>query len=73
MAEIAGSTHGRRLALVGHEPDLGELAAFLIGARRAIPFRKGGAGRIDVEALSATSSGTLRWLATPRILRELAP
>ena len=32
----------RRLALVGHEPDLGELAAQLLGARGNIEFKKGG-------------------------------
>ena len=29
----------RRLALVGHEPDLGELAARLLGARGSVQFK----------------------------------
>ena len=62
--------HGRRtrIACVGHEPDLGHLAARLVGARRPIPFKKGGVCRIDLEAPSGP--GTLCWLATPRLLRR---
>ena len=69
---VARVARGRRVALVGHEPGLGELAALLIGARRTIPFKKGGVCRIDVETAVAPRSGTLVWFATPRILRRLA-
>jgi len=69
---VARVARGRRVALVGHEPGLGELAALLIGARRTIPFKKGGVCRIDVETPVAPRSGTLVWFATPRILRRLA-
>ena len=48
MAQLAKAAKRTRLALVGHEPDLGELAAHLIGARRPLPFKKGGICRIDV-------------------------
>ena len=60
------------LAIVGHEPGIGELAAWLIGARTPLPFRKGGVCRIDVANLPPTGSGQLLWLATPRMLRALA-
>jgi len=69
---VARIARGRRIALVGHEPGLGELAAFLIGARRAIAFKKGGIARIDLESGVDRSSGTLVWLLTPKILRGLA-
>jgi phosphohistidine phosphatase len=59
------------IALVGHEPDLGTLAAWLIGARQPLPFKKGGAARIDVAALPPGRNGELRWLATPRMLRAI--
>ena len=72
VAQLAKAAKGRRLALVGHEPDLGELAAFLIGARRSLPFKKGGICRIDVAGLSSKASGTLVWFVTPKILRKLA-
>jgi phosphohistidine phosphatase len=61
-----------RIALVGHEPNLGELTARLLGARRAIEFKKGAICRIDVAALPPTRPGTLRWFATPKILRLIA-
>src|SRR5687767_3201950 len=35
MAQLAKVAKRRRIALVGHEPDLGELAAHLVGAGRA--------------------------------------
>ena len=60
------------VALVGHEPDLGQLAAWLIGAKAPIPFKKGGIARIDVGELPPKQNGQLIWHATPRLLRELA-
>lgn len=60
----------RRIALVGHEPDLGELAGWLIGSRRAIPMKKGGVCRVDLDSLSGRH-GTLVWLVPPRVLRKL--
>jgi len=71
-AQISG--HGRRrvIALVGHEPDLGLLAAWLIGAREPLVFKKGGIARIDVRSFPPGSNGQLVWLATPKMLRALA-
>src|SRR6266404_6260173 len=65
--------HGRRtrIALVGHEPGIGELAARLVGTRRAFAFKKGSICRIDVKSLPPAGPGVLRWFITPRILREL--
>lgn len=62
-----------RLALVGHEPDLGELAARLLGARGIVEFKKGAICRIDVDRALPAGPGTLRWLLPPRVLRGLAP
>ncbi len=72
VAEALGP-YGKRagLALVGHEPGLGELAAWLVGARLPLPFKKGGIGRIDVATWPPARQGTLVWLATPRMLRAL--
>jgi phosphohistidine phosphatase len=71
VEELGKHTRRRRIALVGHEPNLGELAARLIGSRVAIEFKKGAICRIDVEALPPSRPGRLRWFATPRILRAL--
>jgi phosphohistidine phosphatase len=58
------------IALVGHEPDLGILAAWLIGAREPLVFKKGAIARIDVSG-KLGRDGQLVWLATPRMLRGL--
>jgi len=62
----------KTIALVGHEPDLGKLAAWLIGAREPLQFKKGGIARIDVPSLPPGQNGRLVWLATPAMLRALA-
>jgi len=71
MAQLARAAKRRRIALVGHEPGLGELAAHLIGARRPLIFRKGGACRIDIESLASTRAGSLIWFVPPKSLRQL--
>ena len=70
LAELGKRVKRRRVALVGHEPDLGELAAALLGAQRALPFRKGGVCRIDVDRLGAAAVGTLIWFLPPKVLRK---
>jgi phosphohistidine phosphatase len=71
LADLEKHSRKCRLALVGHEPMLGELAARLIGSRHPIEFKKGGVCRIDVETLPPAGPGDLRWLLTPKILRAL--
>jgi len=65
--------HSRRsaIALVGHEPGMGELAARLLGSKEPIPFKKGAVARIDVDALPPSGPGLLRWFLPPKILRAL--
>ena len=65
--------HGRRhrILIVGHEPGIGEFAAWLIGARNPIEFKKGGICRIDVDGSTLRGGGALRWMLTPKILRNL--
>lgn len=61
----------RKVAVVGHEPELGELAAYLIGAGRALPFKKGGVCRIDVGSLTSKRAASLVWFFPPSILRQV--
>jgi phosphohistidine phosphatase len=63
----------RRIALVGHEPDLGEMAGRWLGARGHVEFRKGAICALDVDSATPGGPGTLRWLLPPRVLRRLAP
>lgn len=60
-----------RIALVGHEPGIGELAARLAGLRRPVSFKKGAVCRIDVKSIPPAGPGELRWFATPKLLRAV--
>ena len=60
------------IALVGHEPNMGELAAFLIGAKMPLPFKKGAICRIDFTVFPPKGKGALCWFVTPRMLRKLS-
>lgn len=71
IQELTKHVRKARLALVGHEPNLGELAAELIGARAPLEFKKGGICRIDFEVLPPKGVGRLRWFATPKMIRKL--
>jgi len=62
----------RRIALVGHEPELGELAAKLLQARGAIEFKKGAVCCIELDGAMPGGPGILRWLLPPRALRKIA-
>jgi len=63
----------RRIALVGHEPDLGEIAARWLGARGQIAFRKGAVCALEVDSATPGGPATLQWFLPPRVLRRLAP
>lgn len=71
VQELARHAKKARIALVGHEPNLGELAARLIGAKSPIEFKKGAICRIDFEVLPPKALGQLQWFVTPRMLRKI--
>lgn len=71
VKELARYDKASRMALVGHEPNMGELAAHLLGARVSIPFKKGAVCRIDFDDRAARGAGELRWFLPPRALRKL--
>lgn len=60
------------IALVGHEPNMGELAAHLIGAKVPLPFKKGAIARIDFSVFPPKGKGELVWFVPPRMLRKLS-
>ena len=70
LVAALGRAKRARIACVGHEPDLGQLAAHLVGASQPFEFKKGGVCRIDLER--ASGPGRLVWLATPSLLRARA-
>ena len=71
-SDLAKQSRHTRIALVGHEPGMGELAARLAGLRHPLEFKKGAICRIDVESLRLSEPGALRWFAPPRMLIALS-
>ena len=71
LTDLEKQSRRSRIALVGHEPGIGELAARLIGSRHPIEFKKGAVCRIDVDTMPPAGPGALRWFVTPKILRSL--
>jgi phosphohistidine phosphatase len=71
LADLEKQSRRTKIALVGHEPGIGELAARLAGSRHAFEFKKGAVCRIDVDTLPVQGPGTLIWFVTPRLMRAL--
>jgi len=61
------------IALIGHEPDLGKLATYLLTGERAhgIRFKKGAIACIETGTLSPPSDNELRWMITPKIMNNM--
>jgi phosphohistidine phosphatase len=72
IQELAKHMRKARVALVGHEPNIGELAAHLVGAKTPMPFKKGAICRIDFAVFPPKGKGQLIWFVPPRMLRKLA-
>lgn len=62
------------VALVGHEPNLSQLAGLLLaGAERSLlDLRKGGSALLDFPGRVAAGGATLLWHLTPGQLRRIA-
>jgi phosphohistidine phosphatase len=59
----------RRVAWIGHAPDVGRLTAELIGEREAwIRFSKGAVALVRFPGSPELGSGELRWLVTAKVL-----
>ena len=71
LADLEKQARRSRIALVGHEPGIGEFTARLVGSRHPVEFKKGAVCRIDVDALPPSGPGSIRWFLTPRIMRSL--
>ncbi len=71
VADLEKQSRRRRVAIVGHEPGIGQFAGRLIGSRQALEFKKGAVCRIDVDDLPPSAPGALRWFLTPKLLRSL--
>ncbi len=74
IAYLAKRPNRKRVLVVGHEPDLSEMAARLLGAGRHanLAFKKGGCCLLTFDAFPPKSPGRLLWWLTPRLMRKLA-
>jgi phosphohistidine phosphatase len=61
------------IMLVGHQPSLGEVAGEIAwgSVEQYVELKKGGACALELEALRPKPRGSLLWLLTPSILRQL--
>jgi phosphohistidine phosphatase len=65
LASFLIATARNAIGLVGHQPDLGDLAAWLIGSREAnLAIGKGGVACINSTDAPGKGSGKLLWLVT---------
>ena len=65
LARFLARQGKNKVALVGHQPDLGQFAAWLIGSKKAqVDLGKGGVAWISCATEPAKGSGKLRWLIT---------
>jgi phosphohistidine phosphatase len=71
---LLGRQRGKRVALVGHQPDLGILLAACLLAEDgtlAIDMKKNAVACVAFEGSPRAGRAVLQWLATPRMLRAL--
>lgn len=72
LADLGKRKEHRSVLVVGHEPDLSDGVARLIGnARARFQFKKGGCCRIDFAQFPPRSPGKLIWWLTPRVMRKI--
>ncbi len=72
LTSLAKQADHRRVLVIGHEPDLSDGVAKLIGNARAnFQFKKGGCCRIDFEKFPPRPPGKLIWWLTPRVMRKI--
>ncbi len=66
--EIRLHSSEREILLAGHEPLLGYLTGFLLGAPSLlIDLKKGSLVRIDMDHVGLRPRGVLRWYLTPKL------
>lgn len=60
-----------QLMLVGHEPLLSSVYAFVLGSGSVqVDVKKGSLGRVDVDRFVGQPRGVLRWLIYPKLISD---
>ena len=66
LAKFLRQCGGNSVALIGHQPDLSELAGWLVGAKKAqLDLAKAGVALIRCPERIGKGEGVLVWLVTP--------
>jgi len=74
LLALLARTRGQRLAVVGHEPDLGRLIATCLhgsAGSAAFELRKMAVALIAFPGSPRAGQGELRWLVSPKLLRAV--
>ena len=74
FSALGSHPHAEGIVLVGHQPDLGELASVLLVGTPGLvplPFKKAGLAAISVASLPPRAAGTLEFFLTPGQLRRI--
>ncbi|HKT10294.1 MAG TPA: phosphohistidine phosphatase SixA [Terriglobia bacterium] len=72
LTSLAKRGDHRSVLIIGHEPDLSDSVAKLIGNAQAnFQFKKGGCCRIDFDKFPPRPPGKLIWWLTPRVMRKI--
>ncbi len=73
LAKLLRGLNATTVALVGHMPDLGLFAAWLIGSKKVrIEFAKAGAAFLVSDMVPAKGGATLIWMVTPAVCAVVA-
>jgi phosphohistidine phosphatase len=66
LAKVLLATARSSVGMVGHQPDLGEFIAWLIGDRKVgLELAKAGVAYVQCSDMPRRGGGTLVWLVTP--------
>jgi phosphohistidine phosphatase len=69
LSRVLSELGAERVALVGHQPDLGDYAAWLVGSKKAqLDLAKAGIAYVSCEKEPDKAQGTLVFLVTPEWL-----
>ena len=74
LLALLARTRGRRVAVIGHQPDLGRLIALCLpgsAGSAAFELRKMAIASIAFTGTPRAGQGELRWLVPPKLLRAV--
>src|SRR5215831_18609290 len=73
MAALTRHSHLKEIMLVGHNPQLSDLAAYLMSLSTSmqVDLKKSGMCAVEVERIPPKNPGTLLWMMTAKQLRAV--